>query len=138
MKTARLMVGDSDHDANMLYAVGIFVPDPFIYFEVAGKKHIVVSDLEIDRAKAQATVDLVLPLRRYKAHRLEEALPLVLREHRVRAVEVPMNFPVGLAKRLRGIRVAVKPDPFIAARLVKTAVEVRKLTAFFFQAEDGI
>src|SRR5437667_12893318 len=100
MKTARLMVGDSDHDAHMLYAVGIFVPDPFIYFEIAGKKHIVVSDLEIDRAKAQATVDRVLPLRRYRARRLEDVLPAVLREHRVRAVEVPMNFRVGPADTL--------------------------------------
>jgi phosphoserine phosphatase len=27
-----LMVADSERDANMLYAVGLFVPDPFIYF----------------------------------------------------------------------------------------------------------
>ena len=27
-----LLVAASDHDANMLYAVGMFVPDPFIYF----------------------------------------------------------------------------------------------------------
>src|SRR5438445_6033582 len=105
MRTARVMVADSETDANMLYTVGIFVPDPFIYFEIAGKKHIVVSDLEIDRAKAQATVDRVLPLSRYQVRGLERVLPAVLREHRVRAVEVPMNFPVGLAKRLRGIRV---------------------------------
>src|SRR5712675_26105 len=59
MRTARLMVADSEHCADMLYAVGLFVPDPFIYFEIAGKKHIVVSDLEIDRARTQASVDRV-------------------------------------------------------------------------------
>jgi len=100
MRTARVMVADSESDANMLYAVGIFVPDPFIYFEIAGKKHIVVSDLEIDRAKKQAAVDRVLPLTRYlnglrgngmKAPRLGDVLPAVLREHRVRAVDIPMN-----------------------------------------------
>lgn len=138
MRTARVMVADSDHDANMLYAVGIFVPDPFIYFEIAGKTHIVVSDLEFDRAKAQADVDRVIPLRRFKARGLENVLPLVLREHRVRAVEVPMNFPVGLAKRLRGVRVRVKPDPFIPAREVKSAGEIRKLVDALRLAEEGM
>src|SRR5438093_8472535 len=28
MRTARLMVAASEHDANLLYSVGIFVPDP--------------------------------------------------------------------------------------------------------------
>jgi Xaa-Pro aminopeptidase len=138
MKTARVIVADSQSDANMLYAVGIFVPDPFIYFEIAGKKHIVVGDLEIDRAKAQATVDRVLPLRRYKVRGLQNVLPFVLREHRVRAVEVPMNFPVGLAKRLRGIRVTVKPDPFFPAREIKSSSEVQKLTTALRIAEAGM
>src|SRR5439155_5208737 len=57
---------------------------------------------------------------------------------RVRAVEVPMNFPVGLAQRLRGIRVTVKRDPFIAARLVKSVVEIRNLTAALRLAEAGM
>jgi Xaa-Pro aminopeptidase len=138
MRSARVMVADTEHDANMFYAVGIFIPDPFIYFEIAGQKHIVVSDLEIDRAKAQATVDRVLPLRKYKTRGLEYVLPAVLREHRVRRIEVPMNFPVGLAKRLRGIQVRVKPDPFLPEREVKSAAEVRKLQAALRLAEEGM
>ena len=49
-----LMVADSDHDANMLHAVGMFVPDPFIYLRIGGREIIVMSDLEIDRAHKQA------------------------------------------------------------------------------------
>ena len=37
------MLADSDHDANML-AVGMFVPDPFIYLRVRGREIIVMSD----------------------------------------------------------------------------------------------
>ena len=48
-----LMVADSEHDANMLYAVRMFVPDPFIYVRLDGKCHVVMSDLEIDRARVQ-------------------------------------------------------------------------------------
>jgi len=49
-----LMVADSEHDANMLYAVRMFVPDPFIYLSLNGKCHVVMTDLEIDRARKQA------------------------------------------------------------------------------------
>jgi Xaa-Pro aminopeptidase len=142
MRTARLIVADTERDANLLYAVGIFVPDPFIFFEIAGKKHVVMSDLEIDRARAQATVDRVLSLSRYqkkyRVRKLEEVLPVVLREHRVRAVDVPANFPVGLAKRLRGIRVRVRPDPFFPAREIKSPSEIRKLEAALRLAEAGL
>jgi len=41
----------------MLYATGFFVPDPFIFFRHRGKKYVVMSDLELDRAKKQAEVD---------------------------------------------------------------------------------
>src|SRR2546423_15676914 len=49
-----LIVADSDRDANMLYAVGMFVPDPFIYLCLRGKCHIVMNDLEMDRARKDA------------------------------------------------------------------------------------
>ena len=49
-----LLVADSERDANMLYAVRMFVPDPFIYLQLEGKCHVVLSDLEIDRARKTA------------------------------------------------------------------------------------
>ncbi len=145
--SARLIVSDSEHDADMLYAVGIFVPDPFIYFELRGKKYVVMSDLEFDRAKKQATVDRVLPLSRYltalkragvKEPRLRDVLNRLLREFRVRTVEVPMNFPLGLAKKLRGVRIRVKPDPFFPERETKTTAEIRKLGDALRLSERGM
>ena len=56
---ALLMVTASEGDANMVYAVGFFVPDPFIFFQHKKAKFVVMSDLEIDRAKKQADVDRV-------------------------------------------------------------------------------
>ena len=58
-----LMVADSQHDANMLYAVGMFVPDPFIYLRIRGGDHVVMSHLEIDRARRTAPPCRVLSLR---------------------------------------------------------------------------
>ena len=142
MKTARLIVAASEQDANLLYATGFFAPDPFIYFEIAGRRHVVLSDLEIDRARRQATVDRVLSLSRYQKkyaiRTLGDLLPKLLCEFGVRVVEVPANFPLGLAKRLRGLRVVVTPDPFFPARELKTPIEQRHLTAALRLAEEGM
>jgi Xaa-Pro aminopeptidase len=147
VKTARLLVADSDRDANMLYATGIFVPDPFIYFEIAGRTHVVMSDLELGRAKKSATVDRVLSLTHYQ-NKLKHAgltkpqLPdianAVLHDFRVRAVEVPSDFPIGVAKTLRQIRVRVKPATFFPERECKSPAEIRKLSHAIALAERGM
>ncbi len=144
---ARLMVADSERDANMLYATRLFVPDPFIWLAVRGKSYAVMSDLEIDRARKQAAVDRVLSLTRYqellksegvKQPRFSDILNRVLREFRIRSVEVPGCFPVGLARQLRGIRIAVKPDPFFPEREIKTPSEVTKLADAMHLSEEGM
>ena len=47
-----LMVADSEHNADMLYAVGMFVPDPFIFLALGRRPVIVLPDLEVDRPGA--------------------------------------------------------------------------------------
>src|ERR1041385_8895365 len=104
MKTTEnlLIVADSDHDANMLYAVGMFVPDPFIYLRTRGRSYVVMSDLEIDRAKVRAPHCRVLSLSAYqnKLRRAGErrtgfaqVIRLLLREKGISSVVVPHNFP---------------------------------------------
>ncbi len=56
----RLIVAASEHDPDMLYATRFFVPDPFIFLEQNGKRTIVLSDLEIDRARKQAKADEIV------------------------------------------------------------------------------
>ena len=93
-----LMVADSDHDANMLYAVRIFVPDPFIYLRIDGKCHVVMSDLEIDRAREQAPHCRVVSLSRcqktlkkegVKRPGAAQVIRYMLRGKRIRRVTVP-------------------------------------------------
>src|SRR5204863_3531651 len=99
-----LMVADTEHDANMLYAVGMFVPDPFIYLRLNGKCFVVMNDLEIDRARKQAGHCRVVSLSQcYKQLKKEgvkkaglaHAVRLVLRRNRIKKVAVPYNFPAG-------------------------------------------
>jgi Xaa-Pro aminopeptidase len=150
MKTENLlMVADSEHDANMLYAVGMFVPDPFIYLCIRGASHIVMNDLEIDRARAQAPHCRVLPLSRYqqglrrqgvRRAGFAQVIALILRARGLRKVFVPSNFPFGLAKELHRLRIGVKvrPDGFFPAREQKTTVEVRRISAALLMAEVGL
>jgi Xaa-Pro aminopeptidase len=144
-----LMVADSDHDANMLYAVGMFVPDPFIYLSIRGRPFIVMSDLEIDRAKEQAAHCRVLSLSHYqqklrragrKKTGAAQVIRAILREHRVEKVWVPGNFPLGLAMELRDLDVKVKPRPgnFFPERETKSAAEVKKISAALMMAEVGL
>jgi Xaa-Pro aminopeptidase len=144
-----LMVADSEHDANMLYAVGMFVPDPFIFLRSRGRNFIVMSDLEIDRARKQAPHCSVLSLSRYqrrlrregiKQPRFPEVIPALLRERGIPRVIVPQDFPFGLAADLqrRRIRLAARPGNFFPEREHKSAPEVRKLSAALLMAEIGM
>src|SRR5260221_3816915 len=96
-----LMVADSEHDANMLYAVGMFVPDPFIYLRTRGVSYVVMSDLEIDRARVQAPRCRVLSLSRYqqklrgqgiKRPSFAHVIAQILSDKGVRRVLVPGSF----------------------------------------------
>src|ERR671923_856901 len=141
-----LMVADSEHDANMLYAVRMFVPDPFIYLRLNGKCHIVLNDLEIDRARKQARHCRVLSWNSYrqkivragvKSPGVAAIIRCILREKRLKKVFVPTNFPHGLARDLRRLRVKVKVKDgnFFPEREFKSAEEVKKISAALMMAE---
>ncbi len=143
-----LIVADSEHDANMLYAVGLFVPDPFIYFRCDGQCHIVLNDLEIDRARKNARhcrvvsyTQCVEKLRRQvKRPGLAAVINMLLRERRLRKIFVPANFPHGLARELRNykIKVRVKKGGVFPQREFKRADEVKKISAALMMAEVGL
>ena len=140
MTETLLIVADSDRDANMLYATGINVPDPFIFLQIGGRPLVVMSDLEIDRARKQAPHCLVLPLSRVqkklrrdgvKNPGLADVIPMVLRQRGIRGVTVPQNFPCGLALELQRRHIRVKPSRgnIFPEREFKTAAEVKKISA---------
>ena len=49
----KLIVAGSEQDPDMLYATKFWAPDPFIFLQRNGKRTLVLSDLEIDRARKQ-------------------------------------------------------------------------------------
>jgi Xaa-Pro aminopeptidase len=145
---ALLLVSASEGDSNMLYAAGIFVPDPFIFFEHKGTRFVVMSDLEIDRAKKQAKVDRVLSLSLYqrklrklgKVPTMVDVLDLLFRERGIRSLIVPANFSALLSDQLRakGYSVQIKRDPFFAEREIKNDQEVRQIAESLRVAVRGL
>src|SRR5260370_566444 len=143
-----LMVADSERDANMLYATGLFVPDPFIYLNFARRPLIVLSDLEIDRARRQAPHCRVASLGAYqqklrrngvKSPRFAHVIREILRENKIRRAIVPDSFPLGLAKDLKRLGIKLKPRAnFFPKREIKSADEVRKISAALMMAEVGM
>jgi Xaa-Pro aminopeptidase len=149
LKETLLIVADSERDANLLYAVGMFVPDPFIYLKTRGRPLIVMSDLEIDRARAQAPHCRVASLGQYqqklrarkiKRPSLAHIVRQILREKGIRRVTVPDDFPLGLATDLEklGVTVKARPGNFFPEREIKSAAEVKKISAALIMAEVGM
>ncbi|HEY3303017.1 MAG TPA: Xaa-Pro peptidase family protein [Candidatus Binatia bacterium] len=144
-----LLVAASEGDANMLYATAFFAPDPFIFFSHKGRKNMVMSDLEIDRAKQQADVDHVLSLshcqselrkKGAQAPTTADVLELIFHEKGIRNIVVPANFPTLLADELRARKfvLTVRKDQFFPEREKKRCDEVRKIRASLRAAEIGL
>jgi Xaa-Pro aminopeptidase len=145
---ARLLYAASETDADILYPTGFFAPDPFLFVQKGRRRLLVMSDLEMDRARAQARVDEVRSWSAYA--KAEEAaggtatpaavIARALRALGIRRVEVPRSFSLGLAMDLdaRGIRLETGPDPFWPEREVKRADEIRAITAALRAAEAGL
>lgn len=137
MHDAILMIAASEKDANLYYATHFLAPDPFIYTEIRGKKYLLMSDLELDRAKSEAKVDTVLSvshlakdLIKKKVHPTSlNMIDALYQEEKVKEILVPGNFPFvhGEALRKKGYHLATKEEPFFEARLFKTKEEIAKI-----------
>lgn len=148
MSETLLMVADSERDANMLYATGLFVPDPFIYLNYGRRPRLVLSDLEVDRARRQASHCQIVSfsacqqrLRRagVKSPGFAHVIRELLRERKTRRVTVPDSFPLGLARELKRLGIKSRPrSGFFPRREFKSADEVRKISAALAMAEVGM
>jgi len=135
-KDTYLIIDTSEDNADLYYRTGFFVPDPVIYVEHRGKRILVLSDLEIDRGRKEATVDRVLSLTEYqkrllaqkvKKLRLLDVADLVLRDLKIKKVVVPGRFSLKYADGLRKRGYTVIPrdeEPFFEERLRKTPREI--------------
>jgi len=135
---ARLIIAASETAADLYYASGFLAPDAFIYLETEGRKALLMSDLELDRARSEAAVDEVLPLSQYqetaKLAGTEnpsslDALDVLLKERDIRDISVPRSFPIEAADflRARNYRVTWSSGSFFPERERKTDLEIARI-----------
>jgi len=136
---AILMIANSETDSNLYYATKFLAPDPFIFFQINGRKTIVMSDLELDRARAQARVNEVLSYSKVEQPlkekgpadpRTVDVVDACLKERGVKRLLVPGEFGFRHAEALRekGYSLTTKPDPFFEERVLKSVEEVEAIT----------
>ena len=146
---AIVMIAASEIDSNLYYATRFLAPDPFIFVQVGAEKILVMSDLEVDRARSQASVDTVLSYSAYEGRAREkgaslpsslDVLDLVLQERNARHLLVPGSFGIEHADglRARGYTLTVKREPFFEERLVKSEEEIEQITATQRATEEAV
>ena len=144
-----MICASSEQDANLYYATKFWAPDPFIFAQINGKKILVMSDLEVDRARAESRVDEVLSMSKLQAAVKKQGLPapgaaevldFLFKERGVKQIEVPASFPVALADRLReiGYTLSIRKDPFFPERMVKSKEEVEAIREAIRLTEEAI
>jgi Xaa-Pro aminopeptidase len=145
----RLIVAASEHDPDMLYATRFFAPDAFIFLEEKGKRTLVLSDLEIDRARKQATADEFVSYsalerevqgKQTKAPAYEKVLSHFLRQRGVRSALVPANFPLGFAQELAASRINLRTTNglFWPDREAKSDEELKLMRRALSITESGL
>ena len=146
---ARLIVAPSDTDADMLYATRIFIGDPFIFLQQKRKRTLVLSDLEIDRAKKNAKADEFVMFSQLErevqgkgkqAPPYEKVLAHFLTKRGVKRALVPANFPLRFANEIKrkGIALETSNGLFWPAREKKTVEEIRMLERALRMTETGM
>ncbi len=144
----RLIYAAGEACADLLYASGVMTPDPFLWYAVPGETGIVMSPLEVGRARKEARQGV-------RVRSLEQAaqawqLPQgkrgpvdlvrgLAKTTGIRHWSVPYDFPYGLAMALRRFRLVLTPvAEFFPERAVKSETEVERLRGGVQLAEAGL
>ena len=147
---ARLAIGASELDADLYYLTRFRAPDAFVYIEVGGRSTLLMSDLEIDRARTQARVDEVLSLSAYEEKAKQQnitgapaglgAVLALLQERGAKSVEVPSGFAVRSADFLRdqGLDLSYPEGAYVVERELKSESEIDHIREVQQATEDAM
>jgi Xaa-Pro aminopeptidase len=129
----KLIYAGSPDSADMLYATGFAAPDPFVFLQHRGKTTIVLNDLEIDRGRREAEANEVLSAsdlgREFGSTSPAIIAAGLLLRRKIRRVEVPSDFPLGMARALEkaGIKVFPVDGHFWPEREAKSKRELEDI-----------
>jgi Xaa-Pro aminopeptidase len=151
MDTGVLIHGDTYRSAALRHELPVGIVDPVSYFEVDGRRVLVIPVQEASRIEAAAPgVEIVDPF----ALGLDELIAAGMRWHDIdfelcaraaarlgaRRLVVPAGTPVGAADRLRseGVEVVADELEFIGRRRSKTAAEIEGVRRAQAAADAGM
>ncbi len=147
-KQGKLIYGSSEHSADLLYAIGVFIPDPILWFSIGSKTpFVIVSPLEYNRVEKEAGNKFItLSFSEAKAQfdlddlSSESQINGVSKYYGVQKWMVPPEFPFELAWKLEKYDMEIKPQkaPFFKNREIKTASEINKIKEGVQLAESGL
>jgi len=145
-----LVYGDTFRCPELRHEITLGIPDPFLYAEVGGVRHVVIGAMEIARM-SELGLDELHPYEEFGSDELIAAgktYAELRHEIPVRAVKalgvtsavVPESFPVWLADRLRaeGVELTADDAAFDERRRVKTAAELAGIRRAQRAAEAGM
>jgi Xaa-Pro aminopeptidase len=145
-----LIWADTLRSPEMRHEVPVVVPDPFLYLERNGERHVVITPFEVERVQGHDGLqphaveqfgwdDLVKQGMSMEEVNLGTAVRAV-KELGVEKAVVPTTFPVELADRLRSEGVEITPDreAFVQRRRVKTEAELEGIRRAQRGAEAGM
>ena len=136
MADAVLIYGDSFRSADMRHAVPLGVPDPFLYAETNGSRHVFSNSMEATRLRELGLFDVHVSEEFGIDQLIDSGLPRkeISAQLALRSVAslgpkrftVPDNFPVWLADRLRadGVELEVDQEVFDERRRAKTDAQL--------------
>src|SRR5437763_659834 len=134
----------------MRHEVPVVIPDPFLYVERNGERHVVITPFEVERVEGQDGIQ-PHPYEQFGYDDLaKQGIPMeeVTLGTAVRAVKelgvakavVPTTFPLLLADRLRAEGIEITPDreTFVQRRRVKSQAELEGIRRAQRGAEAGM
>ena len=120
-KTGRLMFAASETCADLLYETGFSAPDPFLWFSVGADGFMVVSPMELERARKQSRCGIKIMTMRQAAEfwkldmerpDLEDLIAAVSAAEDISEWNVNGSFPFSLAEKLCGKSFSLKIRKF--------------------------
>ena len=146
-----LIHGDTHSSAALRHELPLGIIDPFSYFEVSGRRVVVIASMEADRVRQAAPdVEVVDPYslgldelmaRGMRWHEIDSELCLRgAQELGARKLVVPGALAVAVADRLRGERIEVVPDDaeFVRRRRQKSDAELEGIRRAQAAADAGM
>ena len=145
MSQNRLIYSDSEQSADMLYATGIFVPDPFLWGQSTEESLVIVSPLEVARVRKEAKDRFnVYSFEEAKAKfELENLSPVnqikgISKLYGINEWQVPANFPLFIAQELADDVSLKAIKNFFPERISKSDEEVKLIREGVELAETGM